>query len=74
MNTCCENCSTLSVLGSDVAVVCTETATASIAGGISLNMTILVGSVVLTSLLIFSWKVIKSSATAVGTSSIKVDS
>ena len=74
MNTCCENCSTLSVLGSDVAVVCTETATASIAGGISLNMPILVGSAVLTSLLIISWKVIKSSASAVSASSIKTDS
>ena len=73
MNTCCENCSTLSVLGSDVAVVCTETATASIAGGISLTMPILIGSAVLTSLLIISWKVIKSSA-AVSASSIKADS
>ena len=73
MNTCCENCSTLSVLGSDVAVVCTETATASIAGGISLSMPILIGSAVLTSLLIISWKVIKSSAT-VSASSIKADS
>ena len=73
MNTCCENCSTLSVLGSDVAVVCTETATASIAGGISLSMPILIGSAVLTSLLIISWKVIKSSA-VVSASSIKADS
>ena len=74
MNTCCENCSTLSVLGSDVAVVCTETATASIAGGISLNMPILIGSVVLTSLLLVSWKVIKSSASTASPSSIKTDS
>ena len=60
MNTCCEKCSTISVMGSDIATVCTENATAQIAGGISLSVPVLIASVASTVALVIAFKFIRN--------------
>ena len=67
MNTCCEKCSTINVLGSDIATVCAENGTASISG-MTLSLPIIIAAiataVVLSiSLKAFNKSTLKSSAT-----------
>ena len=60
MNTCCEKCSTINVLGSDIATFCAENGTASVSG-MTFSVPIIIAAIATAVVLSISWKVYRKS-------------